>query len=89
MSDEHKDVVDALIQVRDVMRLVDSAMVMHQAVHGVELMSPNTVRSELGMLIWAIAKLNGVTEQPSPLERNLSQPSGQELKLSQLKFGRP
>lgn len=63
------EVAQSLEQVRQVLQLVDGALVMQEALGHEPLIQPGTVRNELVLLSRAIAKLNGVGERPAQILR--------------------
>ncbi|MDP2746201.1 hypothetical protein [Pseudomonas sp.] len=70
-NDDQADVIDALVQVRNTLGTVENGLMLDEAVTGQKLLGDsNTLRSELLLLNWAIAKLGGLTDQVSPAKRD-------------------
>lgn len=67
MFEGNAQVVGDLVQVRDALRLVDSALMLEEATSGRKLLGDrNTVRDELSLLCSVIARLSGEAVLPPP-----------------------
>lgn len=61
-------VVSALCRVRNTLGLVENGLIVEEAVRGRRMLEEtNSVRQELVLLNWAIARLSGRTAVPPPL----------------------
>lgn len=71
-----------LHDVRETVRLFNSAAIQAEAVHGVRLIEPrNDLTHELRELTWCIATLNGMTTLQCPAGDDLIEASGAQRRL--------
>lgn len=68
-ASRHAEMAEDLAQVRQVLRLVESGLIMQDALGQKPLIEPNTVRNELVLLSKVIARLSGETDQPAVVLR--------------------